>query len=84
MFGKIRQIKFDMPTCKSMDALAQSTELVEDGNPFKKPRFKLIILLGEELTRIVTSSIPSLLIMDHPSSAKPFRASLKPLQVYTY
>jgi hypothetical protein len=43
-------------------------------------RFKPINLSGDEFTRIVTSSTPSLPIIDHPSSVNPLSASLKPLQ----
>lgn len=45
------------------------------GDEFIEPRS----LLGEELIVIVTSSPPSLLIKDQPSSMKPLIASLKPL-----
>ena len=37
-----------MQTCKSMDALAQSTTFLKEGKPFVKLRFKPIILLGDE------------------------------------
>jgi len=64
-----------------MDALAHSTELFMEGNPLLLyPRLAPIILLGEEFTRRVTSSMPSLSNMDQPSSAKPLTASLKPLR----
>jgi hypothetical protein len=68
-----------IPTCKSIDALAHRTALLTAGNPLVKERFEPINLSGDEFTRIVTSSIPSFPIIDHPSSLNPLRASLKPL-----
>jgi len=62
-----------------MDALAHSTALLTEGNPLVKGRFRPINLSGDEFTRIVTSSTPSLPIVVHPSSVNPLSASLKPL-----
>jgi hypothetical protein len=67
-------------TCSSMDAFAQRTLLLTMGSPSLKVALQLITLLGDELTEIQTSSTPSLSITDHPSSASPLRASLKPLK----
>ena len=67
-------------TCSSIDAFAQRTLLLTMGNPLLKAALQLITLLGDELTEIQTSSTPSLSITDHPSSASPLRASLKPLK----
>jgi len=73
-------MKFDsILTCNSIDALAHKTALLIDGNPLAKERFKPINLSGDEFTRTVTSSTPSLPIIDHPSSVNPLIASLKPL-----
>jgi len=73
-------MKFDRSrTCNSIEALAHKTALLIDGNPFAKERFKPINLSGDEFTRTVTSSTPSLPIIDHPSSVNPLIASLKPL-----
>jgi len=66
--------------CNSMDALAHSTALLTEGNPLVKGRFRPINLSGDEFTRIVTSSTPSLPIVVHPSLVNPLNASLKPLQ----
>lgn len=67
-------------TCNSIDALAHNTALLMDGNPLAKERSNPINLSGDELTMIVTSSMPSLPIIDQPSSLKPLSASLKPLK----
>jgi hypothetical protein len=69
-----------MLTCNSIEALAHKTALLTDGNPLANDRFRPINLSGDEFTRIVTSSTPSLPIIDHPSSVNPLSASLKPLQ----
>ena len=66
-------------TCNNMDAFAQSTALFMDGNPLSYEKFTPIVLVGEEFTRTVTSSMPSFSNKDHPSSANPLTASLKPL-----
>jgi hypothetical protein len=71
-------------TCNSIDALAHKTALLTAGNPLAKGRFKPISLSGDEFTRIVTSSMPSFPIIDHPSSVNPLSASLKPLPENTY
>lgn len=67
-------------TCNSIDALAHRTALLMAENPFANEMFNPISLSGDEFTRIVTSSIPSFPITDHPSSLNPLSASLKPLQ----
>lgn len=67
-------------TCNSIDARAHKTALLMAENPFANDMFNPISLSGEEFTRIVTSSIPSFPITDHPSSLNPLSASLKPLQ----
>ena len=80
LFPQAQDIKqFCINTCKSIDALAHRTALLTAENPLVKERFEPINLSGDEFTRIVTSSMPSFPIIDHPSSLNPLRASLKPL-----
>lgn len=65
-------------TCSSIDALAHSTPPPKVENidvPYWEPRN----LFGDEFIIMVTSSTPSLLISDQPSSANPLTASLNPL-----
>ena len=65
-----------------MEALAHKTALGIEVKPFENGRLEVIIILvGEEFTRRVTSSIPSLSSIDQPSSLKPLTASLNPLRV---
>lgn len=78
-FKEIQQILKSILTCNSIEALAHKTALLTDGNPLAKERFRPINFSGDEFTRIVTSSTPSLPINDHPSSVNPLSASLKPL-----
>uniref|UniRef100_A0A2P2IU97 Uncharacterized protein n=1 Tax=Rhizophora mucronata TaxID=61149 RepID=A0A2P2IU97_RHIMU len=62
-----------------MDAFAQSTALLIKENPLAYEIFAAINLPEDELTRTVTSSMPSYSNADHPSSVNPLTASLKPL-----
>jgi hypothetical protein len=71
--------KHDIGTCNSIEALAQRTPLPKLGRN-ELPYWEPANLAEEELIMIVISSPPSLLIGDHPSSTKPFTASLKPRQ----
>lgn len=60
-----------------MDALAQRTP---PGKERELAGLEVVFKFLVELTAIITSSAPSQLINDQPSSLNPLIASLKPLQ----
>ena len=70
----------EIQTCNNIEALAHMMPPPRAGSPSEESNYGPSSLLGDELMRMVTSSIPSLPIIDHPSSVKPLTASLKPLQ----
>lgn len=63
-------------TCSNMDAFAQR---MPPGAARALAGLTCVPIFLVELTAIITSSPPSQPSTDHPSSLKPFMASLKPL-----